>query len=291
MNPYQMNYASPEKFISKLCSRSYPIQAQNTINKSNQINPQYSFPQQIMANNFVPGFNPVNAIPSQINPSHQILMAKSNIPLIQNSNAIQPQAFNTNTSNIINNQSQMANINNNLVYIEQNNHIPTNNNINLPYNQGIKSNQIIPLYNSNINQNIINESNNKNSISQTQRKPESLNDHRPIPMKLSMKAMKSICKISYYYNNKPNFGTGFFMKFSDSLKLLITNYHVIFPDLKNINIQIEIWNKIKMILNLKGRYIRFMKLPKDITAIEIKETDEIYKYIQFLNYDFNYYHN
>ena len=95
--------------------------------------------------------------------------------------------------------------------------------------------------------------------------------------------MKSICKISYYYNNKPNFGTGFFMKFSDSLKLLITNYHVIFPDLKNINIQIEIWNKIKMILNLKGRYIRFMKLPKDITAIEIKETDEIYKYIQFLN--------
>jgi len=103
--------------------------------------------------------------------------------------------------------------------------------------------------------------------------------------------MKSICKISYYYNNKPNFGTGFFMKFSDSLKLLITNYHVIFPDLKNINIQIEIWNNKKMILNLKGRYIKFMKIPKDITAIEIKETDEIYKYIQFLNYDLNYNHN
>jgi len=30
------------------------------------------------------------------------------------------------------------------------------------------------------------------------------------------------------------------MKFSDCLKLLITNYHVIFPELMNINIQIEI---------------------------------------------------
>ena len=46
-----------------------------------------------------------------------------------------------------------------------------------------------------------------------------------------------------------------------------------------------------MILNLKGRYIKFMKRPKDITSIEIKETDEIYKYIQFLNYDLNYNHN
>ena len=78
------------------------------------------------------------------------------------------------------------------------------------------------------------------------------------------------------------------MKFSDSLKLLITNYHVIFPDLKNINIQIEIWNNKKMILNLMGRYIKFMEI-QDITAIEIKETDEIYKNIQFLNYDLNYY--
>ena len=201
-----MNYASQNQrnLYPNYVADLNPIQAQNTINKSNQINPQYSFPQQIMANNFVPGFNPVNAIPSQINPSHQILMAKSNIPPIQNSNVIQPQAFNTNSSKIINNQTK--NINNNLVNIKQN-QIPTNSNINLPYNQGIKSNQVIPLYNPNINQNIINEPANKNSIIQTQRKPESLNDHRPIPIKLVNKAMKSICKISYYYNNKPNFGT------------------------------------------------------------------------------------
>ena len=284
-----MNYTSQNQrnFYPNYVAGPNPIQAPNAINNSNQINPQYTFPQPIMANNFVPGYNPVNAIPSQINPGRQILIPKSNIPPIQKSNVIQPQAFNTNNSNIINNQSKK--INNNLVNIKQN-QIPTNNNINIPYNQGIISNQVIPLYNQNINQNIINESTNKNSISQTQRKPESLNDHRPIPMKLSMKAMKSTCKISYNYNNKPNFGTGFFMKFSDSLKLLITNYHAIFPELMNINIQIEIWNKKKMILNLKGRYIKFMKIPKDITAIEIKETDEIYKYIEFLNYDLNYNH-
>ena len=34
--------------------------------------------------------------------------------------------------------------------------------MNIPYNQGIKSNQVKPLYNSNINQNIINESFRKN---------------------------------------------------------------------------------------------------------------------------------
>ena len=78
------------------------------------------------------------------------------------------------------------------------------------------------------------------------------------------------------------------MKFSDSLKLLITNYHVLKPKLENINILIELNNNEKMILNLKERYIKFMEI-QDITAIEIKEKDEIYKYIQFLNYDLNYY--
>ena len=46
-----------------------------------------------------------------------------------------------------------------------------------------------------------------------------------------------------------------------------------------------------MIINLIGRYIKFLEKPKDITAIEIKITDEIYKDIQFLNYDLNYHHN
>ena len=201
MNPYQMNYTSQNQrnLYPNYVPGLNPIQASNAINNSNQINPQYSFPQPIMPNNFVAGYNPVNTIPSQINLNHQILMAKSNIPQIQNSNVIQPQAFYTNNSNIINNQSQ--NINNNLINIKQNK-IQKNNNINIPYNQGIKSNQAIPLYDSNINQNIIksgnnfvqnkiiNESTNKNCISQTERKNESLGEHRPIPLKFTDKAKK-----------------------------------------------------------------------------------------------------
>ena len=31
-------------------------------------------------------------------------------------------------------------------------------------------------------------------------------------------------------------------------------------------------------INLKERYIEFLELPRDITAIEIKSTDAIYKY-------------
>ena len=89
MNPYQMNYKSKNQrnLYPNYVPGPNPIQAINTIHNSNQINPQYNFPQPIKTNNFVPGYNSVNAIPSQINPSHQILMAKSNIPLIQNSNA------------------------------------------------------------------------------------------------------------------------------------------------------------------------------------------------------------
>ena len=194
------------------------------------------------------------------------------------------------------------------------NKIQIENNINISYNLGIsnqnmiqgKSNQVIPSYESNINkqnlnQNVmnsedyltqnINQLTNKNSIVKTKRENEGLcGGHLGVPMKLANKAMKSICKISYDYDNKQRFGNGFFLKLSDSLKLLITNYHVLFPELMNINIQIEIFNNEKMILNLRGRYIKFMEI-QDITAIKIEEKDEVYKYIQFLNYDLNYNHN
>ena len=91
MNPYQMNYVSQNQrnFYPNYVPGLNPIQAPNTINYSNQTNPQYNFAQPIMANNFVPGYNPVNAIPSQINPGRQILIPKSNnipSPPIQNSN-------------------------------------------------------------------------------------------------------------------------------------------------------------------------------------------------------------
>ena len=134
----------------------------------------------------------------------------------------------------------------------------------------------------NSNDNKGNKANQKNQNNNIQnRKDEAMNGHPPIPIKLTIETMKSICKITYNYNNTTKFGTGFFLNYSDSLKLLFTNYHVIFPSLNNHNIEIEIWNNKKMIINLKGRYTKFLEHPKDITAIEIKPSDEIYKEIQF----------
>ena len=78
------------------------------------------------------------------------------------------------------------------------------------------------------------------------------------------------------------------MKISDSLKFLFTNYHVINQDLINDNIEIEIWNNEKMNLDLSQRYIKYFEKPEDVTIIEIKEEDKIYKDIKFLDCDLNY---
>ena len=81
------------------------------------------------------------------------------------------------------------------------------------------------------------------------------------------------------------------MKASDSLKYLITNYHVLNPDNINENIELEIWNNKKMKLEINNRIIKYFKMPKDITIVEIKEYDDIYKDIEFLVYDKNYIDN
>jgi len=81
------------------------------------------------------------------------------------------------------------------------------------------------------------------------------------------------------------------LKASDSLKYLITNYHVLNPDNINENIELEIWNNKKMKLEINNRIIKYFKMPKDITIVEIKEYDDIYKDIEFLVYDKNYIDN
>ena len=77
-------------------------------------------------------------------------------------------------------------------------------------------------------------------------------------MKSAEKAKLSICKISYHYNNKTTLGTGFFMKYSDTLKLLITNYHVIYPELMNINFDliVFVFGKVYIFRNYIKLYIR-----------------------------------
>ena len=114
--------------------------------------------------------------------------------------------------------------------------------------------------------------------------------HRPIPLSVSNKLSKSICKITFINNeNQIIYGTGFFMLYK-SLKCLISVYHVINENLINKNIEIEIYNNNnnkKFNLELKSRFIKFFKQPKDISIVEIKDSDGI-KDIEYLDYDLNY---
>ena len=81
--------------------------------------------------------------------------------------------------------------------------------------------------------------------------------HRPIPIDITLKAMKCVCKIVINSERGSLYGTGFFMRISDELNYLITAHHIINENLINENITLEIWNK--NILNLKsdGRYIKY----------------------------------
>ena len=104
-----------------------------------------------------------------------------------------------------------------------------------------------------------------------------------------VKTFKSICKIIIKEEGNTIFriGTGFFMKVSDNLKYLITCYHIINQEMNIKNIELEIWNKKIMKLTFDGRFIKYFKRPLDITAIEIKEKDNIYEDVIFLDYDSN----
>ena len=117
---------------------------------------------------------------------------------------------------------------------------------------------------------------------------ELLTGHKPVPIEIIDKVKKSICKIIIKDKEKINYGSGFFMKIDNSKKYLITNHHNISSETINKDINLELYN-LKMIkLNLYNHDIKYFPYPKDITIIEIKEQDEIYKDIELLEYDLNY---
>ena len=109
---------------------------------------------------------------------------------------------------------------------------------------------------------------------------------KPIPLNTINKILKSICKIIIKEEGNTKCGTGFFMKVSDNLKYLITCHHIINQEMNNKNIELEIWNKKIMKLTFDERFKYFQK-SLDITAIEIKEKDNIYEDVIFLDYDSN----
>jgi len=62
---------------------------------------------------------------------------------------------------------------------------------------------------------------------------EVLNDHKPVPLNIANKVMKAISKIIIKTKKEIFYGTAFFMNYINSLKCLMTNYHVINPNLEN----------------------------------------------------------
>ena len=93
--------------------------------------------------------------------------------------------------------------------------------------------------------------------------------HKPIPLNLANKVMKAICKITIKTKEGTRFGTGFFLKYSDAKKYLMTNYHMINPNVENEDIELEIHNKKIMKLKFENRFTKYIEKPKDIAMIEI----------------------
>ena len=73
-----------------------------------------------------------------------------------------------------------------------------------------------------------------------EKESEAYTGHKQIPIKIINKVLESICKITVRTKKGILYGTGFFMKYSDKLKCLMTNYHVINPSVENEYIEIEI---------------------------------------------------
>ena len=122
-------------------------------------------------------------------------------------------------------------------------------------------------------------------INSESKNPELYARYKPIPISIMNKALKSICKITVKTNKGIIFGNGFFMNIDNSKRYLITSNHIISQKVIYDEILIEIHNHKIMKLNMNNREIKYFASPKDITIIEIKNTDEIYNDINFLDYD------
>ena len=120
------------------------------------------------------------------------------------------------------------------------------------------------------------------------RKSEIILGPKLIPLKIANKVNKAVCKIRIETTGGIAHGTGFFLNYLDSKKFLITCYHVINSTLENNKIQLEIYNQKLMQLKFHNRFTKYIDKPDDIAIIEIKEPDEIYNDVEYLNYDKNF---
>ena len=117
--------------------------------------------------------------------------------------------------------------------------------------------------------------------------------HKPVPINIIQKALKSICNIYIYNGNEiDNCRKGFFIRIF-SQKYLITftridiskNYD---SSKQNGEIEVEIYTKARIKIEFNQRFIKYLEKPKGILIIEIKDSDFMNIDIEFLDYDQNY---
>ena len=113
-----------------------------------------------------------------------------------------------------------------------------------------------------------------------------------VPYSTAMKTtdmMRSICEI--FTKNNQKIGLGFFLYYSESSKyLIITCYENYIDELNKLNEYIEIKssNAQKFKLILQNRYIKYVPAAENIIIIEIKDSDELNKKFEFLDFDKDY---
>ena len=117
--------------------------------------------------------------------------------------------------------------------------------------------------------------------------------HKPVPINIIQKALKSICNIYIYNGNEiDNCRKGFFIRIF-SQKYLITftridiskNYD---SSKQNGEIEVEIYTNARIKIEFNQRFIKYLEKPKGILIIEIKDSDFMNIDIEFLDYDQNY---
>ena len=89
-------------------------------------------------------------------------------------------------------------------------------------------------------------------------KNEVIKQHIAVPIKVAIQATKAVCKIRTKTNGAITYGTGFFVKYSDSKKFLMTCYNVINPTLEKNNIELEIHNNKIMKLQFNNRFTKYI---------------------------------
>ena len=102
-----------------------------------------------------------------------------------------------------------------------------------------------------------------------------------IPLDLVIKAKKSICKINIKSKKGNKTVIGFFMKIRNYNYYLIVNDHIIYEDIPNGEIELELYNHKKIKTKFNENIIKYCPI-SEITIVKIEKNEYIFNDIIFL---------